>query len=104
MACARTHTNYARRGRAACSAPRTPCTRAHVLTTPIRCTPATGQLNQDNRNDNDNSNDNDDGIDGANSSGTDGDNDNNGTTKKVRREHTPLLHPCMPACKHSTAA
>jgi hypothetical protein len=65
-----------------------------VLTTPIRCTPATGQLCQGKRNDDDNSNDDDDGTDGTDSSGTDGDNNNDGTSKKVRQARAPSLHPC----------
>ena len=98
------HTNPTRRGQAAPSAPRSPCARALVLTTLHQVDSNAKALQQDNYNIGSSGNGTDDGTYGIGSGkGGDG-NENIGSDKKVRRAHTPSLHPCMPACKHSTAA
>ena len=105
MACTRTHANHARRGRAASSAPRSPCARALVLTTLHQVDDIAKAWQQDNYNDGSSDNGTDNGAYGTgSSSGGDG-NGNTGSGKKVRRAHAPSLHPaCMSACKRSTAA
>ena len=102
--CAHTRTNLARRGRAACGAPHSPCARALVLTALLQVPVIAKALQQGFLNVGNGRDGFDDCIVGTDSSGSNGAVENNGTTKKVRRARTLLLHPCMPACKHSTAA
>ena len=98
------HTNPTRRGQAAPSAPRSPCARALVLTTLHQVDSNAKALQQDNYNIGSSGNGTDDGTYGIGSGkGGDG-NENIGSDEKVRRAHTPLLHSCTHACKHSTAA
>ena len=94
--------NHARRGCIARLAPRTPCTRAIVLTAPQQVHSSHKAIQQGNHSGGNVNNGKDEGTDGTSSNGTDGDNDDNGIIEKVRRARTPSLHPCT--CTAATGA
>ena len=93
MACTHAHTNHTRRGRTASSAPRAPCARALLLTTPQQVLSTNKAVQQLNYHDGDSDDGNDDGTDDTDSNDSDGADGNNGGSKKVRRARTPSLHP-----------